>query len=252
MLGARALLEAKTRRQSGRFLAEGPQAVASALAAGLVESVYSLDLDSEVVAAARAAGARCYLIDRKALATLTDTVTPQGPIAIARIPEADFEQSLRQGGVWLVCDRVSDPGNLGTMIRTAAAAGASGVVTTAGSADAWSGKVIRSTAGTFANLPIISGLATPVVLAAFAQASIPLLVAAGSGTEDFRAAAARQPGAVAWVVGSEAHGVGADFLASASAVVRIPMADAVESLNAAVAAALCLYASVPNETQARF
>ena len=245
MLGARALLDGKGRRQSGKFLAEGPQAAAAALDSGLLESLYTVDLDDPLVSRARAVGARVYLIDRKSLDALSDTVSPQGPVAVARIPAADFELSLLAGGTWLVCDRISDPGNLGTMIRTAAAAGAAGVVTTAGSADVWSGKVVRSSAGTFGFLPIVSGLPADVVISACQRAGVGLLVTAGSGTEDFRAAAARQSGAIGWVVGSEAHGVAEEFLQAATAVVRIPMAEGVESLNAAVAAALCLYATGP-------
>lgn len=248
VLGARALLEAKERRRSGRFLAEGPQAVEAALAAELVDSLYTTELDSGLAVQAKRAGVRVYFIDERALVALSDTVSPQGPIAVARVPSADLEAELQRPGTWLVCDRISDPGNLGTMIRTAAAAGARGVVTTSGSADPWSGKVVRATAGTFTMLPIVSGLDAAVVAAAFKAADVPLLATSGDASVDYAEAASRHPIAKAWVIGSEAHGVSEELASAAEQSVRIPMRAGVESLNAAIAAALCLYATGPVDT----
>lgn len=243
--GARELLQGKARRQRRQFLVEGPDAVAAALAAGWLRDLYTDALEDSLAVAAKAAGARVYFVDSRAIAALSDTVSPQGPIGVAAMPEPD-ESDLGSARLVVVCDAISDPGNLGTVIRTAAAAGADAVIATAGSADFWSGKTVRATAAAFASVPLLQLASRSDVAALLTKHGIQILVTSADGSlawgSEALAATLRKPHA--WVIGSEAHGVSADFRKIANAAVTIPMAPGVESLNAAIAAALCIYESV--------
>jgi TrmH family RNA methyltransferase len=157
--GARDLLQSKNRRTRNQFLAEGPQGVEAALQAELAKSVFVTDWDSDLAALARSCGVRVNLVTAPAMDALCETVSPQGVVAVCDIPDSSLEAVLATKPRSLaVCVGVSDPGNLGTIIRTAAASGVDAVITTSGSVDAWSGKVVRATAGTFAVIPVIAGL----------------------------------------------------------------------------------------------
>ncbi|MEY3408148.1 MAG: hypothetical protein RL038_1209, partial [Actinomycetota bacterium] len=142
--GAQLLLQSKNRRSRRQFLAEGPQAVNAALAAGLVQHLYvTEDLADEY----KKSGAdRIYLVTDAGLRAISETEHPSGIVAVVNQPDVSLE-SVTSNAKILVAAEISDPGNLGTMIRTAAACGYDYVITTSGSTDMWSGKVVRSTAG---------------------------------------------------------------------------------------------------------
>lgn len=243
--GARELQQGKHRRQRGQFLVEGPDAVHAALTAGWLRALYTQTPADQTASEAKSRGARIYCVDARSISALSDTVTPQGPIGVAEIPQYPDDLAGRARMV-VVCDALADPGNLGTVIRTAAAAGADAVITTTGSADFWSGKTVRATAGSFAKLPLLH-LGTPrQVISLLTKAGFEILVTRADGQLQWGSVelAARLQRPHAWVVGSEAHGVGAELRDSATGTVTIPMHNEVESLNAAVAAALCMYESV--------
>jgi TrmH family RNA methyltransferase len=143
----------------------------------------------------------------------------------------------------VVLEAVSDPGNVGTVIRTADAAGAAGVILLEGCADPHNGKVVRSTAGSLFHLPIATGRALGEVVAAARRHGRAIAVATGDAEADLFTSAARGEVGVStvWLIGSEAHGVSGEARAAADLAVRIPMAGGAESLNAAVAASVCLY-----------
>jgi TrmH family RNA methyltransferase len=235
------LLQSKNRRQRREFLVEGPQGVASALEAGWVKSIYTTDSSDALVAEARSQRVRVYEVTDQGLAALAETVTPQGVVAVCAMPEVALED-IRSGTV-VVCAGIADPGNLGTIIRTAAAAGASAVITTTGSADLFNGKCIRSTVGTFTKIDVLGPFSDSDVIDHLADAGLPILATTG-GTEVLLSdpsVAELRAGDHAWAFGSEAHGLSADWLQAATMKVRIPMANGVESLNAATAAAICLF-----------
>ena len=248
--GARALLQAKERRIQRRFLVEGPGAVSAALDAGALRDLYTTDLADPLTSQAKAAGCRVYFVTEPALNALSETVSPRGPIGVAAIPEAELDEVLAGARAVLICDAVSDPGNLGTMVRTAAAAGFDAVITTNGSADPWSGKVVRSSVGTCFAIPIFAGLSLDLLQSSLRRYGIASYALAGEAAADLLSMGERLAAPHAWFVGSEAHGVSEGAKAGADLLVRIPMADGVESLNAGVAAAISMYETT--RAQGRF
>ena len=142
----------------------------------------------------------------------------------------------------VVIDGAGDPGNVGTIIRTAHAAGADGVVMTHDSVDPHNGKCVRATAGSLFHLPIATGAAATEIAELSRAAGLCLAVTAADGETDlYRLIAQPARPAIAWILGSEAHGVSEDMRAVAHVTVSIPMFGAAESLNVGSAAAICLY-----------
>lgn len=249
MTAVRALHTRQGRRKTGRFVVEGPQPVRSALAAGVVIRDLFMDDDAgaafpDIAASARERGLGVCRTSAEVLAAMAETSAPQGVLAVCdQLPAGDLDAVMAAPGPVLVLDAVTDPGNVGTVIRTADAAGAAGVVLATGSADVHNGKVVRSTAGSLFHLPVLSGLAIEAVAEAAARSGRTVAVATGDAPIDLFAAV--DGGGVdartCWIVGSEAHGVGEAARAAADLSVRIPMRGRAESLNAAVAAAVVLY-----------
>jgi TrmH family RNA methyltransferase len=175
--------------------------------------------------------------------SLAGTEHPQPALAVASPTEADLTDVLAgvvgTGGVVLVLGGLADPGNLGTLIRAAEAAGAAAVVTTAGSADVWSPKVVRSAAGSLFRVPVVADLEPRDLVGALAAAGVVVVALDHRGAVSLDIADLSGPLAV--IVGSEAHGVPPDLLEAADRVVSIPMAGRVESLNAGVSGSLVLF-----------
>lgn len=247
----RALHARAGRRKAGLFLVEGPQAVTGALAsAAPVREVIvdeSADLD-DVVDAARAAGVPVTLASSAAIAAMAETEHPQGVLATCALltpadPRSALDRVMAGSGPVLVLDGVADPGNAGSAIRTADALGAAGVILTPGSVDVHNGKVVRSTAGSLFHLSVVPEAPWPWIVEAARRHQRAVVVTSGDGEHDlFDAVDARLVcSRTCWVVGSEAHGVSLEARQAADLSVRIPMSGRLESLNAAVAAAVVLY-----------
>lgn len=230
--------------RGNRLLLDEPDLIAEALAAGVsLEDVLVVSPAPPALAAlaarARACGARVREAPARVVQAAATVTTSQGIVATARRPAVDAERVLaRPDLLLLVADGIGDPGNLGTMVRTALAAGASGVAVTGPAADPFQPKALRASAGAAFRLPVWRTEAE-ALRARLRGAGAKIVVAHARGAEDFRRVPLAPP--VALVVGSEAHGVETAWLAAAGAVVRIPLYGPVESLNAAVAAALLLY-----------
>jgi TrmH family RNA methyltransferase len=160
---------------------------------------------------------------------------------VARWPEPGLDDVFGDGQPALVAvvEECRDPGNAGTIIRAADAAGAAGVIFTAASVDVRSGKVIRASAGSLFHLPVVQGPTLAEALAAIRAAGLQVLAAHPSGRE----AAPDLHAPTAWLFGNEAHGLSAQAREAADGIVGIPMYGRAESLNLAMAATLCLYAS---------
>ncbi|MHB1165621.1 MAG: TrmH family RNA methyltransferase [Candidatus Nanopelagicales bacterium] len=245
----RALHSRTGRRKAGRFVVEGPQAVRSALAAGAV--VHELYLDGDAGSdfsgerrAAQAAGARVIEVASRVMASMAQTQQPQGLLAVCGLlPAGDLAAAMAADGPVLVLEAVADPGNVGTAIRTADAAGAAAVVLTPDCADVHNGKVVRSTAGSLFHLPVLAGHPIAAVAAAATRAGRTVAVATGDGEADLFDAADRAvvDDRTCWIIGSEAHGASAQARAAAGVAVAIPMQGRAESLNAAIAAAIVLF-----------
>lgn len=226
------LLRARERRAQGLHLAEGPTVVAEALAHGDVVELFATAehdaLDAGAVPRLR--------VPASLLARLSDAVTPPGVVAVVRTP--DTSAGVPAAGTVLVLDGVADPGNVGTLVRSAAALGAAAVVAVGPSADPFGPKAVRASAGTCYRLPVLRrpDLAT---VAEELQASGRHLVGLAAGAGDPVAALAGRRD-VALVLGSEAHGVSDRAVPDAWA--HVPMPGAVESLNVAAAGAIALHA----------
>lgn len=234
----------RAREETGRFVLDGPVLLGEALAAGVtVEAVYadpaSLDRPdvAGVLAAATAADVPIWVVDG-GLHRHVDVTTPHGLAAVARIPDPVPLVPASAAAFRLVLVGVADPGNAGTLLRTAEAAGATSVALTDGSVDPWSPKVVRASAGSVLRVPVRGG-AAPAVLAALAGAGTRLV---GTRARDGQAPdEVDLTGPVALVLGSEAHGLPEDVVPLVDDWVSLPMQGRVESLNVAVAGSVLAF-----------
>jgi RNA methyltransferase, TrmH family len=266
------------RSRAGLFVAEGPQAVreavrahASAPAPGIVVTIYATDRAatrcSTELQAAREAGIDVVAVDDGVLAAMTDTVTPQGLLAVCRLVDRPLDEVLddvlgaddpdqvghlvRRPVLLAVLAHVRDPGNAGAVLRAADAAGADAVVLTDGSVDVHNPKCVRSTAGSLFHLPIVQGVGLEHLAGVLTERGVVVLAADGGGDLDLddlqddadsgADAVLRRP--TAWVFGNEAWGLAEHERGLATGVVRVPLHGRAESLNLATAATVCLYAS---------
>lgn len=247
---ARRLTRRVGRDRARSFLAEGPQAVREAVAVRppVVTEVFgtpaALARHPDIAAAARVAGVPVSAVTEAAAAGLSETTTPQGLVAVCRFVDQPLAAALGAAPRLLaILAAVGDPGNAGTVLRTADAAGADAVVFAAGSVDPYNGKAVRASAGSVFHLPVVRAAELAEAVAAARAAGLAVLAADGAGDTDLDAlaAAGRLAAPTAWVFGNEAHGLPADLAGLADARVRIPIHGKAESLNLAAAAAVCLY-----------
>lgn len=222
------------RREQGEFVGEGPKLLAEALNAGwtVTRVVTAQGFQPPCPDTVRQAEMPADLFT-----SLCDTKTPQGVLFLCRIPETDLPEDL-SGERYLVLDGVQDPGNVGTVWRTADAFGADGLILLPGCADPFSPKVVRATMGAAFRLPVYRAAATQL-LERCRRAELPLYATALR--EDTQDAAAVDLRRCAAVIGSEGRGVSEEVLALCEKTLKIPMRQRCESLNAAVAAAVILW-----------
>lgn len=232
------LSSARTRREVGRHLVEGPNAVAEALAAGVVEELLVV---ADSVPPAVGVGVRVTQVAPHVLERLADTTTPQGILAVCRTSRASLADVVGVG-VLVVLHAVADPGNAGTILRTADAAGAAGVVLTEGSVDPYGPKALRAAAGSTYHLPVVTEVAIATLLDACRAHGQRVVGLDGAATtsafvlEDDHAP-------VALVLGNEAHGLPAEVASRLDGTVAVPLYGRAESLNVAAAAAVAIYAA---------
>lgn len=241
----RRLTRRSARVAERRFVVEGPQAVREAL-----PTLLELFVDpagakrhAELLAAA---GCPVTAVSSDVLAAMAQTVTPQGVLGVAALLDVPLSRALAgRPRLVAVLESVSDPGNAGTVIRTADAAGAAAVVLTDGSTDPHGGKCVRATAGSLWHLPVVHGPTVPEVVEALHAAGLAVLAATGAGADDLDDLDDRGElaGPTGWLFGNEAAGLCAAAIALADRTVRVPLHGRAESLNLASAAAVCLYAS---------
>ncbi len=248
---ARKLTRRAARTSLRKFLAEGPQAVREALAvAGCVVEIFASSEDKDrhrdLHATAQTARLPWHLTQPDGLATLTDTVSSQGVVAVCRFLDVSLEDVLEpQPRLLAVCVDVHDPGNAGSVIRCADASGADAVVLAGASVDPYNGKAVRASAGSLFHVPVVFGPAVEDAVKRLRRAGLRVLAADGAGAVDLVRAAddGTLSAPSAWLFGNEAHGLSAADTALADHVVRVPIYGRAESLNLAAAAAVCLYAS---------
>lgn len=247
MVAAAKLLRHPGRKRAGRFLAEGPNLVEAALVGGLALEVFATaDAELKHAELLTHAGVPVHRVSERAAKALSETVTPSGLVAVCTLPEADLAD-LAAPRLVLVVVGLGEPGNAGTMIRTAHAMGADAVVLTGNSVDPYNGKCLRSSAGSIFALPVITEPDPGVVLDALRAAGVQILATTLDGELDLDAAGDLLAEPTAWVFGPEAHGLSAELASGADHRVRIPMPGSAESLNVAAAAAICLYLSARSQ-----
>ncbi|WP_209624351.1 TrmH family RNA methyltransferase [Saccharothrix coeruleofusca] len=255
VVAARRLTRRSGRDRAARFLAEGAQAVREALtwaAAGrgrvheLFVTAVAADRNPELVRDAVQAGVPVSGVTDKAAAALSETVTPQGLIAVCDLVHVPLAEAVRPGArLVAVLHGVADPGNAGTVVRVADAAGADAVVFAGDAVDPHNGKCVRASTGSVFHLPLARARSADEVFAACRAAGLRLVAADGYAADDLVAADLRGDLArpTAWVFGSEAHGLPDEVVDTLDTALKVPIYGAAESLNLATAAAVCLYAS---------
>ena len=246
LAAARRLTSPRDRRETGRFLAEGAQAVREALARpGTVLELFATE------AAARQhaeliEGAPVSVVSDRAAASLSETVHPQGLVAVCARLDVSLADALARGPrLVAILVEANDPGNAGTILRTADAAGAEVVLFAGDSVDPYNGKAVRASAGSLFHLDVVTGVQPDDALAGCRAAGLRTIATTGSAALDLDELTDRDGlvGPTAWVFGNEARGLPADLVAAAGLSVRVPLHGRAESLNLAAAAAVCLYAS---------
>jgi TrmH family RNA methyltransferase len=244
VVAARRLQRRRDRDQSGRFLAEGPQAVREALAAGVVLELFgtgdALTRHGDLALLAP----QVSPVDEEALAALTETVHPQGLVAVCEQIDVTLGAALaKRPRLVAVAAEIRDPGNAGTVLRTADAAGAGAVIFAGDAVDPYNGKCVRASAGSIFHVDVVrTGLD---LVGDLQDAGLLVLATSGYGADDLDTLLDEGVLAAptAWIFGSEAHGLPRELLDAADRRVRVPIYGGAESLNLAAAAAVCLYAS---------
>ncbi len=197
----------------------------------------------EVIGEAQRRGCPVYAVTEAALAAVSDTVNSQGLVLLARRPQCSVAQALRaaaeSSGLVVGLDAVQDPGNFGTIVRTAEAAGAAGVIALRGSVDAFAPKTLRSAMGSAFRLPLADGAGMNEVLAACRAAGMRTVATAAEAEISYDDYDWRQSALVFF--GNEAGGLRPELLEQCDAAVRIPIRHPVNSINVAAAAAVILF-----------
>ncbi|UQU67229.1 RNA methyltransferase [Couchioplanes caeruleus] len=244
VVAARRLQRRRDRDQTGRFLAEGPQAVRSALAAGVVLELFGTDAALTRHGDLAMQAPVVSPVTEEGLAALAETVQPQGLVAVCEQVDVPLSGALaKKPRLVAVAAEIRDPGNAGTVLRTADAAGAGALVFAGDAVDPYNGKCVRSSAGSLFNVDVVR---SPLTVAGDLRAAgLQVLATTGYGDSDLDDLLddGTLAAPTAWLFGSEAHGLPDDLLKAADRRVRVPIYGGAESLNLAAAAAVCLYAS---------
>ena len=246
----------EARSETGLFLLEGPQAVAEALTyrPELVVELYAtptaLERYTDIAQTAVDAGVDVEFVSEQVLDAMADTVTPQGVVAVCSQFPTSIKDifGMRAGGhtpmLVAILEEVRDPGNAGTLIRAADAAGADAVILSGRSVDLYNPKVVRASTGSIFHIPIAIGVELDTVLERARGAGLQIVAADIKGEDLLKV---RGEGLLtkptAWLFGNEARGLSDDQLAHADHIVRVPIYGKAESMNLATAASVCLYES---------
>lgn len=237
---AKTLLRRSGREEHRQFLVEGVRLAEEAVCSGAVEVLYYSQklVDNErgrrLLQASREARVPIVECSEHVIAEISDTVTSQGVVAVVSKP--DWE--CRLSGLVVVADGIQDPGNLGTLFRTALAAGASGLIVTPGCVDPYNPKAVRASMGGVLKLPHWQ-MSISEAVTALRRGGMQIVTADLVDSQDYFSV--RFPANVALVIGSEAHGPSKELREAADLKVRIPLLGPIESLNASVAAGILLY-----------
>lgn len=243
------LSQKDARSETGLFLLEGPQGLKELVAqpqlvADLFVTAEAADRFSAELKILAEAGVVAQEVSSKTMERMCDTRAPQGVLAVLNQFDVELDELL-QAKPQLVAmfERISDPGNAGTVLRAADASGCDGIVFSSDSVDAYNPKVVRSTAGSLLHLPVVQGVSVVESIRLFRAAGLQVFAAAGSGVSITEISQAELAKPTVWVFGNEAAGLSDQVISECDQLVGIPIYGAAESLNLATAAAICLYSS---------
>jgi TrmH family RNA methyltransferase len=253
------LAKREARAATGLFLLEGPQAVAEAMTyrPELVVELYAtptaIERYTDIAQAAVDAGVDVEFVTEHVLESMADTVTPQGIVAVCHQFPTSVKDILRsEPKLIAILEEVRDPGNAGTIIRAADAAGADGVIFTGRSVDLYNPKVVRASTGSIFHLPVAVGVELESVLQKAREAGMTVLAADVKGDDLLEA---RRHGTLAaptaWLFGNEARGLSDEHFALADRAITVPIYGHAESMNLATAASVCLYESAFAQRESR-
>jgi TrmH family RNA methyltransferase len=227
------------RDEDRAFLVEGAQGVAEALDAAALTTLFVVDDLEPLAVKARQAGVTVELVSEEVMGKLTSTVTPQGLVGVSPFLDAELD-TIPDDGCVTVLHEVRDPGNAGTVLRSADAAGAGGVIFTDTSVDPYNPKTVRASAGSLFHVPFVRGADTQTTLAELQRRGFRILAMAADGEDDlYRTDLAS--GSIALVFGNEARGLPDAIRTMADKTVHVPILGKAESLNLAAAATVCLF-----------
>jgi TrmH family RNA methyltransferase len=242
VLAARKLRRRSQRDEARAYLLEGSAPLREALAAGVpLHEVFVSD-DEALAAEAEAAGARVVRVTTSVIEALSETATPQGAVAVLGMEDVAVGDLPEAADLVLVLDQIRDPGNAGTLVRCAAAAGAAAVFFTTGSVDPYSPKTVRASAGAMFRVGLGRGVDLAGLVRELDDRGFLVVGAEANGPTPYDSL--DYSGRVAFVVGNEAWGITGEHRALLAEVVSIPMPGPAESLNAGIAGAILLFEAV--------
>ena len=247
--GVAQLAKKDARSETGLFLLEGVQGLKEALAnPSLIVELYAteeaVEKNADLFDSLADAGVSAELATAQVLKAMCDTETPQGVVAVCKQLDVSLGSVLaKRPRLIAFLSNVRDPGNAGTVLRAADAAGADAVVFSESSVDVYNPKVVRSTTGSLFHLPIVLGVSIESAISAFKEAGLQVFAADGGGDLLPELGASVLAAPTVWVMGNEAWGFEDSTLELVDRKVALPIYGQAESLNLATAASVCLYAS---------
>lgn len=236
------LQKSRVRKKEGIFVVEGKKMVSEIPKDQLVEVLYSeafLEKDKTYIEALRKQEIGVEVVSNQVMKHLTDAVTPQGIIGLAKMVQVSFDQLLEKEPLIIILEQLQDPGNLGTIIRTADAVGATGVILSKGSVDLYNPKVVRSTMGSLFRVPILKDRNLQADISALQKEGIRILATHLQGSQIIYDC--DLTGGIGILIGNEGNGLTDTLTEMADGRVLIPMMGDSESLNAGVATSVMVY-----------
>lgn len=244
----RLLQDGRLRKKSGLWVLEGHHLAEEAVKASLPVRLWVLTPQcarrDALQAGADARGEDSVLVSEETFAGLSDTRTPQGVLCVVEAPDWDAARVLGGAGPVVALDGIQDPGNLGTLVRSAEAAGASGLLLGRSCVDAGNGKALRASAGSLLRLPVVAVDDLPNLLK---ESGAPVYSTSGHGGTPYDEVDLAKPFVL--LIGQEGRGLSSEALAASTLTLTIPMVGSVESLNAATAASVILFEALRQRRQ---
>ncbi len=239
----KALAEKKKRDEEGLFIADGLRFVSEIPdRTNIIKMIFSESFANKNDISSYRKRAECFIISDRLFSSLSDTKNPQGIMAVCEKMSYDINKVIKKGGFYILAEEMNDPGNLGTVIRTAHAGGADGLILSKGSVDLYNPKVLRSTMGSIFRIPVIQNADLENVSELMKKSGIKIYAAHLKGKKlpydlDLKKGCA-------FMLGNEARGLSDKAAGMCDELVKIPMPGKAESLNASVAAAVLIYETV--------